>query len=236
MKSRHPTPVELVKTVGGSFCAELGIDVRSGADAEIFKWFLAAILFGARISTAIAIKTYREFVREGLVSPKRISARGWDGLIAVLDRGGYARYDFRTASKLLQVCNTLLERYGGSLNRLHREASNPHDLEQRLKALSKGIGEVTTGIFLRELRGIWQKAEPLPSDRAIIAAKSLGFISGSLTNRERALKIMKDRWIQTGGAASQFPDFEAALVRWTLSKGKIRSEIVSNHHSSVGRT
>jgi hypothetical protein len=30
-----------------------------------------------------------------------------------------------------------------------------------LKALGKGIGDVTANIFLRELRSIWSKAEPL---------------------------------------------------------------------------
>ena len=34
---------------GGCYSRELGIDLESGRSGEIFKWFLASILFGARI-------------------------------------------------------------------------------------------------------------------------------------------------------------------------------------------
>jgi len=39
----------------------LGINLLSGERGEIFKWFLASLLFGARISESIAMKTYRFF-------------------------------------------------------------------------------------------------------------------------------------------------------------------------------
>ena len=44
---------ELLKNYGELYSKELGIDVKK----EPFKWFLASILFGARISTGIAKKT-----------------------------------------------------------------------------------------------------------------------------------------------------------------------------------
>jgi hypothetical protein len=39
----------VVGVLGGRFSAELGIDVDAG-DAEVERWFLAAALFGTRIS------------------------------------------------------------------------------------------------------------------------------------------------------------------------------------------
>jgi len=74
---------------------------------------------------------------------------GWNGLVNILDEGGYTCYDHETADKLLLVMSNLGSRYGGSITRLHKEASGPADLEKKLKQLGKGIGDITTGIFLR---------------------------------------------------------------------------------------
>ncbi len=37
----------LIEDQGGRFSVELGIDLKSGSSKEIFKWFLASLLFGA---------------------------------------------------------------------------------------------------------------------------------------------------------------------------------------------
>jgi hypothetical protein len=59
--------------------------------------------------------------------------------------------------KLLEVMRHLVDQYHGDLNQLHHAAKDARDLERRLKALGKGIGEVTVQIFLRELRDLWPK-------------------------------------------------------------------------------
>lgn len=123
-------------------------------NTEIFKWFLASKLFGARIGTNIAIKTYKGFEKRGVVSPERILETGWDGLVRILDDGGYVRYDFSTATKLLEIMEDLKRDYNGDLNRLQQKAGDEKDLEYRLKSLGKGIGAVTVNIFLRELRSV----------------------------------------------------------------------------------
>ncbi len=209
---------DLVQKLGARFSRELGIDVTGGQSVEIFKWFLASVLFGARISETIAVRTYREFEKQRLLSPKSIVSRGWDGLVKVLDRGGYVRYDFKTATKLLEVCRTLRKSYGGDLNALHATATDMADLEERLRALGKGIGDVTVNIFLRELRGVWSKAEPLPSDLVVEAAKALGLLlPKACKERRRALALLKERWTAEGNRPQDFVDFEAALLRWGLA-------------------
>lgn len=203
----------LVEKVGGRFSAALGIDLSSLNPGEIFKWFLASLLFGARISETIVLKTYREFEKEKILSLKAILHTGWDGLVEVLDRGGYVRYDFKTATKLLEICRALVEKYNGDLNVLHSKASDPGDLEGRLKALGRGIGEVTVNIFLREMRGVWEKARPLPSDLVVLAAKRLGLIREDLDNKGMMLQILENKWTDQGMSMKHFPDFEAALLR-----------------------
>jgi len=149
---------------------ELDLDLCKAEDR--FKWFLASVLFAKRISAQIAKETYLYFEQEELTSPEAILEAGWDRLVEVLDSGGYTRYDFSTATNLLEIAKTLKEKYG-NLERLHAESSSPEDLERRLQEF-RGVGPVSVNIFLRELRGIWEKAKPEPSLMAVATAQKIG--------------------------------------------------------------
>jgi len=134
---------------------DLGINVRSRDEAELFKWFLACLLFGKPIQQGVAKRTYGEFVKEGLLSPEAILQAGWDKLVEVLDRGHYVRYDFSTATKLLEVCRSLKDQYG-NLTSLLNQARNRADLRRRLQSF-KGIGPVTARIFLRDISTVYER-------------------------------------------------------------------------------
>lgn len=209
----------LILNIGGKFSTQLGIDLERGDPDNIFKWFLASKLFAARISTEIAIRTYRTFERNGVTSPGRILETGWDGLVKLLDEGGYVRYDFSTATKLLAITKDLQDRYRGDLNFLHREARDKKDLEDRLKELGKGIGDVMVNIFLRELRGVWEKAEPPISDHVLLGAERLGLLEREVfEGRSDALPKLMEIWHKYSGGVDferkvDFCDFEAALLR-----------------------
>lgn len=199
----------------------LGIDLSGSASTEILKWFLASILFGARISESIVINTYRQFEKEKILSAKKMLDAGWDRLVKVLDDGGYVRYDFKTATKLLEVMGKLQKQYGGDLNRLHREARDSSDLESRLKNLGKGIGDVTVNVFLRELRGTWEKADPRPAELVVLAAKNLRLCSTKKPGNQ-ILNDLKSVWQKNSSEGKTFVDFEAALLR--LGKDFCRKE------------
>jgi hypothetical protein len=132
-------------------------------------------------------------------------------LVRILDEGGYTRYDFKTADKLLEVMKNLVEKYGGSLTVLCNKASDERDLEKRLKELGKGIGDVTVSIFLRELRNIWKKADPNPTSLVILAAEKLGIVRTD--SPEKALKQLKDFWSKNKVEGKSFVNFETALLR-----------------------
>ena len=153
-----------------SYSEELGLDLSSQEDR--FKWFLASILFAKRISAEKAKESYRQFDREGLTTPEKILESGWDRLVEVLDSGGYVRYDFSTASNLLGIMKKLKEKYG-DLEELHNQSTDPKDLERRLQEF-KGVGPIGINIFLRELRGIWKKADPSLSKMALKIAQRVG--------------------------------------------------------------
>lgn len=152
-----------------SFAEELGLNLTKPEDR--FKWFLASVLFAKRISAEIAKKTFRKFEDEGLSTPDNILDTGWDRLVEVLDSGGYVRYDFSTASNLLAIIKNLKDKYG-DLENLHKQSSSPEDLERRLQEF-KGVGPVSVNIFLRELRGTWEKAKPKPSRMAVETAQKI---------------------------------------------------------------
>lgn len=153
-----------------SYSGELGLNLRNPKDR--FKWFLASMLFAKRISAEIAKRTYMEFEKAGINTPEKILDAGWDKLVEVLDSGGYVRYDFSTATKLLEVSKSLKEKYK-SLENLYAIAKDSEDLERRLLEF-KGVGPITINIFLRELRSVWGKADPKVSRLADDAAKKLG--------------------------------------------------------------
>jgi hypothetical protein len=202
----------LVMNLGQKYSEVLDIDLSDGKDEEVFKWFLASLLFGAPITESAVIKTYQCFRKYDVVRPENILATGWDGLVKILDEGSYTRYDFKTADKLLLVTRNLIEEYSGSLNKVHDQAFDARDLERRLKQLGKGIGNVTVSIFLRELRDVWQKADPYPTPLVVEAAKQLRIVNKT-ADAKGVLAQLKAFWSKSAVRGESFVNFETALLR-----------------------
>jgi endonuclease III len=142
------------------YSEELGIDLATRSDDACFRWFLASLLFGARISETTAKNTYRSFIRHRSTTPRKIVRAGWDFHVnPVMREGGYVRYGGRKSAQVLRDCKMLLAKYGGSLQWLHDAARDRCDLEDRVLAFY-GVGPVTANIVLRELRPYWTEADP----------------------------------------------------------------------------
>lgn len=138
-------------------------------EREPFQWFLLSVLFGTRITQSIALRTFVMFRNEGVTTPESIIESGFDGLVSILDSGGYTRYDFRTAVKLEEMSRNILK--AGDLRSIYSSSKDQEELVSNLKGLAKGIGDVTVGIFLREMVGVWEKADPYPSTLVLSAAE-----------------------------------------------------------------
>jgi hypothetical protein len=132
---------------------QLGIDLASKRETEVFKWLLACLLFGKPIQAEIAARAFQNLIRARLTSPDAMMRAGWDRLVALLDEAHYVRYDFSTASKLLEVCRDLKARYG-TVTDLLEQADSPSQLSRKLQEF-KHIGPVTARIFLRDVQPIW---------------------------------------------------------------------------------
>jgi len=162
--------------VGGRYSTEVGIDV-DGGEAEVERWFLAATLFGTRISAAVAERTFRVLDGAGLARIAQARHVPWYDLVKLLDQGGYARYDFRTATRLQELSELVDQRYGGEIAAIGRTFTTYAGLRDALDALP-GWGPVTVELFLRELRGVWAGADPPFDERAASAAQHLGLVAG----------------------------------------------------------
>jgi len=151
----------------------LGINLKLRKNEDAVKWFLAAILYSKPIREDSATRTYQCFEKHGVVTARRIVEAGWDRLVSILDEGGYTRYDFSTADKLLEVFDKLEKRYRGDLNKLYEASRNGVEVEANLKKLGKGIGDTTVSIFLRDMRHVWKKTDPRPTPLVTMALKKL---------------------------------------------------------------
>ena len=164
---------DFVARYGRPYSRLLGIDLKSRRNKEVVKWFLAAILYSKPIRESSATRTFRCFERHRVTTASRVVDAGWDGLVSILDEGGYTRYDFSTADKLLEVFGNLQKQYGGNLNRLYEASRDGEEVEANLKRLGKGIGDITVSIFLRDMRCIWRKVDPRRTPLVTMAMKSL---------------------------------------------------------------
>jgi hypothetical protein len=169
----------------------LGIDLNSRKNSEVVKWFLAAILYSKPIRESSATRTFQCFERYGVTTAGRIVDAGWDRLVSILDEGGYTRYDFSTADKLLEVFRNLQEEYGGNLNRLYEKSRDAEEVEANLKRLGKGIGDITVSIFLRDMRCIWGRVDPSPTPLIIMAMKSLGIKDLKQYARKKRIDLVR---------------------------------------------
>jgi len=202
---------DFVAEYGQPYSEMLGIELKPKRKGEIVKWFLASILYSKPIRERSATRTYRVFAKNRVTTARRIVKAGWDELVRMLDEGGYTRYDFSTADKLIEVFNNLERRYGGDLLRLYEQSRDGKELESRLKGLGKGLGHTTISIFLRDMRHIWPKAYPRPTPLVAAAQKQLHIKDLTQYARKHSIDVVR---------------LETALVRYSKNLLKKRKALL----------
>lgn len=235
-RTEHPGRTEralrLIARLGGRYSSELGIDVDAGAD-DVDRWFLAATLFGTRIAATVAMRTFAVLDGAGIHRVADAGRRSWDELVALLDAGGYTRYDFRTATRLQQLAAVLEARFGGQAAAIGRCGLRPEELARTLDELP-GWGPVTVGLFLRELRGTWPAANPPIDQRAEWAARHLDLVPAQTTDVLAAVTTLAVR------IGVDPRDLESALVRASLAhhlaSGRARAGRAQTGNGAAGRS
>ncbi len=219
---------QVVGMLGGRYSAELGIDVDAG-DAEIERWFLAATLFGTRISARIAERAFRGLDEAGLRRIGQTRHMSSEDLVALLDAGGYARYDFRTATRLQDLSEIIDERYDGQAAVIGRRYQAYPALRAALIVLP-GWGPVTVQLFLRELRGVWPGAQPPLDARAASGGRHLDLLSTE--EGDIGLPDIAQLAIDAG---LDVRDLESGLVRLALAHHGLRNPCPGGYRCRVLR-
>ncbi|SED98238.1 hypothetical protein SAMN04490357_6526 [Streptomyces misionensis] len=196
---------ELVSAYGRTYAEEAGIRLAD-TPQPLYRLLVLSLLLSARIRASVAVAAARALHEDRLDSPRRMADADWQQRVDALGRGGYRRYDERTATQLGDGAEQLDERWGGDLRRLHEEAHGDTGKLKRLLQEEPGIGPAGADIFLREAQRVWRELGPYLDGKALSGAERLG--------------LPKDPAKLTKLAGDTEPAvLAAALVRAALDKG-----------------
>ncbi|MEV5549661.1 endonuclease [Streptomyces sp. NPDC052309] len=195
---------ELVRAHGRTYAEEAGIRLKD-TPQPLYRLLVLAHLLSARIRGSIAVATARALQEAGLGDPRRMAEADWQERVDALGRGGYRRYDERTATQLGEAAELLTERWGGDLRRLRREADGEVPELRRLLQEFPGVGPAGADIFLREAQHVWPEAAPYLDRKALQGAERLG------------LPAEPDRLVGLAGSTEPAV-LAAALVRAAVDK------------------
>lgn len=129
--------------------SELDLDILSGGDDDIFRWFLLCFLFGKPIQSGVVLQTWRILLDRKLDTPWAILQTPHRRLVRLLDEGKYKRYDESTAHALHACMEQLIRQYEGSLLLMIEYSADEDELSKRLRKLF-GVGPKVAEIFMRE--------------------------------------------------------------------------------------
>jgi endonuclease III len=163
---------ELLDAHGRTYADEAGIHLKD-TPQPLYRLLVLAHLLSARIRASVALTTARALHEAGLRDPRRMAQADWQERVDALGRGGYRRYDERTAAQLGEAAELLNERWGGDLRRLRREADGKVSELRHLLQEFPGIGPAGADIFLREAQGVWPEAAPYLDAKALQGAERL---------------------------------------------------------------
>jgi hypothetical protein len=147
----------------------------------------------------------RALFEAGMRTPRKMAEATWQERVDALGRGGYRRYDERTATMLGEGAELVRQRYGGDLRRLRGEAEDRAGLEERLREVP-GVGPAGVAIFLREVQGVWPDLAPYLDDKVTDGARRV-----DLPTSPGTLAGLVGR--------DELPQLAAGLVRVALDKG-----------------
>jgi hypothetical protein len=172
--SQRSVVEELVREHGTTYAADAGITLTD-KPSPLFELLVLTMLSSTRISADLAVSAARELFGAGWRTPQKMRVSTWQQRVDALGRGGYRRYDETTATKLEELCDMVLQEYGGDLRRLRpHDADRPAAQLERAIARFPRIGPTGARIFCREVQQVWPEVGPYFDDRSLEAAERLG--------------------------------------------------------------
>ncbi|GLJ91765.1 endonuclease [Streptomyces poonensis] len=164
---------ELTAAEGRTYAEEAGIRLRD-TPQPLYRLLVLSCLLSARIRSSTALAAARALFEAGFGSPRAMADATWQQRVDALGRGGYRRYDERTSTQLGDGARLVLDRWGGDLRRLRKEADGDVGELDRLLQKVPGIGPAGAAIFLREVQRVWPEPAPYLDGKALSGARRLG--------------------------------------------------------------
>lgn len=212
--SRQDVVHALLDRAGTGYAAEAGIKLDD-KPSPLFELLVLAQLLSTRIAAELAVGAAAELVRSGYRTPNRMADANWQELVDALGRAHYRRYDESTATRLGENANAVLDRYHGDLRGLAKAADGDPKRAAELLQEFKGIGQVGSDIFLREVQDVWPWVRPYFDERAMRGAENVD--------------LPTDPGMLAGLAQNRTADLAAALVRVALD-GELAKGVRSAAH------
>jgi hypothetical protein len=196
----------LLRGYGRTYAEDAGIRLTDRPE-PLYQVLVLASLLGKRISSAVAVASARELFDAGLGTPQSMADASWQERVDALGRGHYRRYDEST-SRLLGVAAThCLDRWGGDLRRLRREAGADRRRLAQLLTEFPGIGPTGADIFTREIQAVWPEYQPSVDAKVSAGARALHLDPSSIEQLAPARDIPRlTSALVRVGLARQLPD------------------------------
>ena len=201
--SEQATARAIIREAGTSYAAQAGFTLTD-KPSQLYRLLVLSVLLSTRIKAEIAVSAAREL--GAFPTARRMREATWQQRVDALGRGSYVRYDESTATALGNGADLLLDKYGGDLRKLRKEAGGD---VRRIKELLRevpNLGPVGIDIFCREAQAVWPELRPYFDKKALSGAEKAG-----LPKDAGRLAALVD--------AADYARFSAALVRLTLEKG-----------------
>jgi endonuclease III len=163
----------LLRRAGKTYANEGGIRLRN-QPMPLFQLLTLCMLASKPIDAAIAARAARELFKSGLRTPHKVLEADRRTMIDAFDRANYRRYDESSATRLVELAESVQQDYQGDLRLLAERSGRDVEMATALLKDFHGIDDTGASIFLREVQDVWPWARATFDDRALAAARDLG--------------------------------------------------------------
>lgn len=178
-RSRQNLVAALLDAYGRTYAEDAGIRLTDRPQ-PLYQLLVLSSLLAKRISSEVAVAAARELFAAGYRTPQAMLDASWQDRVDALGRAHYRRYDESTSTLLEATAKHCLDRWGGDLRRLRREAAGDRQRAGELLAEFRGIGPTGADIFIREVQSVWPEFAPALDAKVQAGARKLNLDPSSL--------------------------------------------------------
>jgi hypothetical protein len=164
---------ELLDRYGRPHAEQAGIRLAD-QPGPLYQLLVLSTLLNARVPADVAITGAHALFAAGYRGPRAMCEASWQARVDALDRGGYVRYEERTATVLGDSAGLLIRRWQGDLRRLRDKAGGDPGMTEALLAGIPGLGSAGAAIFLRQAQAVWPGIAPYVDAPVISGARRVG--------------------------------------------------------------